>query len=144
MHVASMIAWIIWQFGQTDSPARSLLLTTPWSGEGKPLLHNTCGKSSGDVFLTPGRPVDDLLMYLSLVLSASEGILLAALTAALQGDTMQCLCLSDFGGKSRVEQSPYCYGHLEGLLHSLLSSLWLHGSARHGKMLSQHWERLEK
>lgn len=27
MHVTNMIVWIIWQFGQTDSPARSLLLT---------------------------------------------------------------------------------------------------------------------
>lgn len=141
MHVSNVIVWIIWQFGQTDSPARSLLLThtamphltIPWPGEGKPLLYNTCGKSSRDVFLTPGCPVEDLMMFPSLVLPASESVLPAALTAALQGDAMQCLCLSAFGGKSRIEQSPYCRRLSEGLLHPLLSASWLHTVPDTGK-----------
>jgi len=76
-------------------------LTTPWPGKGKPLLHNMGGKSSRDVFLTPGCPIEDLLMFLSLMLSASESILPADLTATLQGDAMQPLLSQHFWREER-------------------------------------------
>lgn len=151
MHIANMIAWVIGQFGQTDSPARSLLLT-PWC-----LTSQHPGQAKESLCCTTRvERVSEMCSWCLVVLLKISWCFWASCFQPLKAfclQTSQPLCrgtqcslyyLSTFGGKSGVKRSPYCHGHSEGPLHPLPSASWLHGSVKHGEMPSLIWERLEK